>query len=309
MNMGMVRPIGQTILIGYSNPMAEIVESLKQATRINYTNPMSDMVKDLKQTLNISYKNPMTDITEALKRSIKINYENPMTEMAKSLKQAMEINYTNPMNENIDAIYESFHSLEKLLDTVKSFDILFHDFSHDQTVISSISNSNFQEFDGRLNNDAKTHGKIVSDINVNAITLTELDSNELSCDIENIFTDRQNWQIRFMESLEKWKAKNPLIAFLLEKLTLIIVTAILTFAIESAGQVVAKKAAVRNEPSSQSIVNNYIYNDQTIVIIESHPYYYKIIHYDDESQAEVVQGWVAKRSIKPYGTRQFEQDE
>lgn len=305
--MDMSRSIKQDSRFGYLNPMADIAKAFKQATFINYTNPMTELAESLKKALEISYSIPLAKMSESFRMQTNLSYLNPMTDFVKAFKQSLENNYKNPMANISVNFQESIRALDMLQESIKPYSRIFLEFSKDLTILDSLSKLNLHELLCQTDIDTTDNRDSFDNLNESAIVLTDSESDELSSDIENIFTEKNNWQKKFVESLYKWKSRNPLIAYVFDKLIWIIIAAILTIAIESAGQVIVEKAAVRSAPSTQSIINNYVYNEQTIVIIESCPYFHKIQFHGSEDQADVIEGWVSKRSIKPFNKISIEE--
>ena len=112
--------------------------------------------------------------------------------------------------------------------------------------------------------------------------------------IEDIVTDRLNWQQKLVQAYKRFKDKNPVIEGLFRYLMITIIGGILVNVIsQEIGELKAgtkiKEAPTSNAPVVITVEKNIIVN-----IVGDEPYYYEIICEDKESKQE-IRGWVSKR--------------
>jgi len=118
---------------------------------------------------------------------------------------------------------------------------------------------------------------------------------EFETDVKEIADEnnQQNWQQKFVGTLHKWRAKNPILAFIL---TFVIFQMILMMIYDTAKYMLIKpsQATIREHPSANAEVVIRIERHEIVTVIESQPYWVKVIYLNAE-EGEIHEGWLPKR--------------
>ena len=123
--------------------------------------------------------------------------------------------------------------------------------------------------------------------------LVEEEKLELEQAVREIVAEPKNIQQKLKEIWEKFKDKNPVLAWLCAIIAVFIINQALL-----ATATMMRNALVRESPSADAQIINNITINQTVVIVGDAPYYYEI-EYEDEETEETNHGWVLKRLVKP----------
>ncbi len=263
----------------------------------NFANSMklpNNALKSALGLLDIASHNQLTkiDIMNSI-NAIKIN-NGLKSAMGLAALEPVNIAYISRFNDIVNAIGMQNTSILKILSSTS--DVLSKSFVTDKTISSMDSfvekiteTIPFQLDDDKLSR-ILSESEFVDEIK----NINEGDINLLSEDLEVISGDPLNWQQKIFRCITKWNNKNPVIAFILKYIILSIMISI--FAAYVFQAMTIKKSAIREEPntSAQVIINVNV--NQTINVIESKPYYYKIEYYNSETN-ENVSGWISKRNV------------
>ena len=99
-----------------------------------------------------------------------------------------------------------------------------------------------------------------------------------------------------MEKFHEWKVKNPIVAGLLVWIIAILVeTHIIVPAATEIGQTI-KRAVVREEPNTNSVVISQVEEAHNVLIIDAVPYYY-YVEFNDPVSNELLCGYISKKSV------------
>ncbi len=122
--------------------------------------------------------------------------------------------------------------------------------------------------------------------------LTQTDKAQLDDDIVEI-TKKGNWQKALEKIILKWKQKNPVIAWILHNIVLIIITGLLVNALSTG--ITANTADIRDSLEDNYTIICNLDANQEITIIDECPYYYQISFTDNNNETQ--EGWIAKRNV------------
>lgn len=127
--------------------------------------------------------------------------------------------------------------------------------------------------------------------------LTEEETAQLSAELTEAAEDPQNWQQRMMDVIQSWKARNPIVAGLVQ---LIVTTVISQLIWQSLcwGAATLRDSMLREEPTSKAAVVCQVKQGETITVIGDAPYYY-LVEVTDPDTDECFSGYISKKSVRP----------
>lgn len=127
--------------------------------------------------------------------------------------------------------------------------------------------------------------------------LTEKEAEQLSAELSEAAEDPQNWQQRMMDVIQSWKARNPIVAGLVQ---LIVTTVISQLIWQSLcwGAATLRDSMLREEPTSKAAVVCQVKQGETFTVIGDAPYYY-LVEVTNPDTDECLSGYISKRSVRP----------
>lgn len=130
-------------------------------------------------------------------------------------------------------------------------------------------------------------------------TPTEEDCQAAAEEVKAILASGGNWEQRFMDSIRSFSKTHPVVAWILEKVFLVILLeVIINLSSSGIGQLV-RPARLYEEPSALSPVIYQIEPEQSVIVVGDVPYYYAA-QIKDPQTGEIVSGYVSKRSVRLY---------
>ena len=132
---------------------------------------------------------------------------------------------------------------------------------------------------------------------VEEICVADSELAQLTEDIREALDDPPNWQQRLMTKLLSWKARNPIVAYLLQQVLNLIILEIITLAFSWTATTL-KSVLVREAPSTSATVVAQIEGVQNVEVIGDAPYYYWV-EFNDPQTGKTIQGYISKRMITP----------
>ena len=127
--------------------------------------------------------------------------------------------------------------------------------------------------------------------------LTEKEAEQLSAELSEAAEDPQNWQQRMMDEIQSLKARNPIVAGLVQ---LIVTTVISQLIWQSLcwGAATLRDSMLREEPTSKAAVVCQVKQGETFTVIGDAPYYY-LVEVTNPDTDECLSGYISKRSVRP----------
>lgn len=115
-------------------------------------------------------------------------------------------------------------------------------------------------------------------------------------DVNDIVAHRKtpNWQQKFYAKVQKWKIKNPVLAFILLNIILPLVIMIL-FEVSKHMFITSQQSAIRQEPSIKSEIVVQVVHQEIVMVIGSQPHWLNVV-YLSQADGTVYEGWLSKRS-------------
>ncbi len=135
------------------------------------------------------------------------------------------------------------------------------------------------------------------DFPVDTSCLTEEESAQLSSELSEAVEDRQNWQQRLMEILQRWKSRNPVVAGIAQMLITAIISQLISSLLQW-GATTLKDSIIREEPSSKATVICQVKKGENITVVGDAPYYY-LVEFENPEKGECLSGYISKKSVKP----------
>ncbi len=129
----------------------------------------------------------------------------------------------------------------------------------------------------------------------NLHALTDEEKIEVENDFKLITFDDKNWQQKFAEMVEKWKEKNPVIAWVLQNIILVILLGFMASSIYTG--LTENNANIRQKPNTTALIVYNIDINQEVIVVREKPYYYEVV-YEDKKVKEKKKGWIAKKNVK-----------
>ena len=123
-------------------------------------------------------------------------------------------------------------------------------------------------------------------------------------EVKAILSSGENWEQRFMDSIQSFKKTHPVVAWLLEKVFLVILLEVIINLSSSGIGEMMRPARLYAEPDVSSPVIYQIEPDQSVIIVGDVPYYYAA-QIKDPQTGEIVSGYVSKRSVRLYESEAF----
>ncbi len=128
-------------------------------------------------------------------------------------------------------------------------------------------------------------------------TISESEQVELKEDIISITGSGVNWQQKVMLIIEKWKRQNPVIANVFYILLQVIISLAIALALNMYTTV--KQTVIREMPSANAPKLIIVPKNHKMIVIGEVPYYFEI-EFEDPETGDSFQGWISKRSAKPF---------
>lgn len=132
---------------------------------------------------------------------------------------------------------------------------------------------------------------------VEEICVADSELDQLTADIREALDDPPNWQQRLMTKLLSWKARNPIVAYLLQQVLNLIILEIITLTFSWTATTL-KSVLVHEAPSTSATVVVQIEGAQNVEVIGDAPYYYWV-EFNDPRTGQTVQGYISKRMVTP----------
>ncbi len=244
---------------------------LKALSDISYKTMTDNINRQFKALSDIPNKAMTDNVNRQLKALSDIPYKTMIDNINRQLKTLSDIPYKT-MTDNMNY---------QLQEITKIIGKTFVDDNFNNLVKNVIeTNNNYSDsFDGTYSIDSVTNDEVM----------------EVSNDLKLIVSDRLNWQQKIANTLTKWKEKNPVIAFLLNNIIIVIIVGLITSYFYSA--VTSKKSSVKVEPQYGSPIVCKIEINKDVTVISDVPYYYEI-KFIDQSDGQTKTGWISKRSVK-----------
>lgn len=127
--------------------------------------------------------------------------------------------------------------------------------------------------------------------------LTEEENAQLSAELSEAAEDPQNWQQRMMDVIQSWKARNPIVAGLIQLLVTTVISQLIWQAL-CWGAATLRDSMIREEPTSKAAVVCQVKKGETVTVVGDAPYYY-LVEVTDPDTDECLSGYISKKSVRP----------
>lgn len=271
-------------LLEITSPLQQFAEQIKNITQLpnGLTSAIDAAVLQMNSCVNgLKYSAAETSkLGEALLplKEMSLYKDNNINNLISGVAPIIEnIQTLLPQPQLLADAFNNTHFLEKI-DEITAFHSPFYN------IINSFAQLDVLE---------RTIWEYEQTAGVESTTSSE-EITELHNDLQDVATDKKNWQQNFAEKINKWKGKNPVICFLIVQILAVLLSILSNFIF---GKITAPKAAIKEEPSATGEVIYNISINQEVTIIDNARYYYKVQFYIEGNDEPII-GWVSKRSIE-----------